>query len=385
MGISAERAVSSRQDWQELAHVLYCLITGNRPRPASLEGSYRLVKPAMPSVLKLYDSAESFQEISRSSRLLAGKAGLIDKWLPRFDNNGYLRNHDDASDFIRDYYNLYWVYGLGHQQKDVACSELISRPGGLLEEAVIYTSASDRYVFSFTLSGSATVADNKVMQCGRNDLILIPPTCKCRLERTDNAALWHSMTGSFRMRSLWVDLVDWIREFNRPYRVKFDDEAASQVRATLGQLIKARQAGSVWSGRLAENLLEQVLIRARMAVSDTTEFGDLRIINTLNFLVQNIDREITHEQLAARLNISVSHFKALFSRETGMGLTKWRTNVRLEHAAHLLRKTSLSVKDISQRVGFNDQLYFSRRFRQRWGCAPSEYRRTASTHRRPSP
>ncbi len=44
----------------------------------------------------------------------------------------------------------------------------------------------------------------------------------------------------------------------------------------------------------------------------------------------------------------------------------------------LLRHTGLSVAEISESVGFDDQLYFSRIFRKKLGVSPSEYRKNKS-------
>ena len=49
-------------------------------------------------------------------------------------------------------------------------------------------------------------------------------------------------------------------------------------------------------------------------------------------------------------------------------------SVRLKHASYLLRFSDLSVSEIAQQVGFEDNNYFSRCFRQNMSMTPSEYR-----------
>jgi transcriptional regulator GlxA family with amidase domain len=55
------------------------------------------------------------------------------------------------------------------------------------------------------------------------------------------------------------------------------------------------------------------------------------------------------------------------------------TRLRVREAQRLLRETDLPVATISTMVGFDDPLYFSRRFRQLVGDAPRVWRRTVQS------
>ncbi|MBP3742789.1 MAG: helix-turn-helix transcriptional regulator, partial [Treponema sp.] len=48
---------------------------------------------------------------------------------------------------------------------------------------------------------------------------------------------------------------------------------------------------------------------------------------------------------------------------------------RLEKARQLLESTDLSIKEITAEVGYNDQNYFSRIFKNKYGLSPKEYRK----------
>ena len=50
------------------------------------------------------------------------------------------------------------------------------------------------------------------------------------------------------------------------------------------------------------------------------------------------------------------------------------TRLRIEHAQRFLRETDLMIYEISERVGYNDTVYFSRVFEKITGVRPSEYR-----------
>lgn len=59
---------------------------------------------------------------------------------------------------------------------------------------------------------------------------------------------------------------------------------------------------------------------------------------------------------------------------TGRGTKELVVERRMLEAARLLRFTALTVGEVAFRAGFDDQLYFSRAFRRRYGEPPSAYR-----------
>jgi AraC-like DNA-binding protein len=52
-------------------------------------------------------------------------------------------------------------------------------------------------------------------------------------------------------------------------------------------------------------------------------------------------------------------------------------DLRVGEAKNLLRETDLPLIEIASRVGFEDQSYFSRVFRNVVGISPGRYRRTS--------
>ncbi|MFQ5676411.1 MAG: helix-turn-helix transcriptional regulator [bacterium] len=56
-------------------------------------------------------------------------------------------------------------------------------------------------------------------------------------------------------------------------------------------------------------------------------------------------------------------------------------SIRLQRGAELLRTEPLTIGDIARRVGFKNASYFTRCFKQQFGCRPSDFRRSALWHR----
>ncbi|MBQ8579955.1 MAG: helix-turn-helix transcriptional regulator [Oscillospiraceae bacterium] len=83
---------------------------------------------------------------------------------------------------------------------------------------------------------------------------------------------------------------------------------------------------------------------------------------------------INVQLLAQRLRISPNYLSAVFKSETGMRLTEYITNVKMQEAARLIRETQRSVAEISVEVGYENANYFSSLFKKQYGVTPSEYR-----------
>ena len=59
----------------------------------------------------------------------------------------------------------------------------------------------------------------------------------------------------------------------------------------------------------------------------------------------------------------------------GMTPTQYVNQIRIQHAAHLLRSDDLSIEELALQCGFENTGYFYRLFRQNYGTTPKTYRR----------
>lgn len=73
--------------------------------------------------------------------------------------------------------------------------------------------------------------------------------------------------------------------------------------------------------------------------------------------------------------LSYKHMAAVFKKTYGQTMYAYHQRLRMEAAARLLRETLLPVGEISEQLGFGDQLYFSRCFHRHQGVSPTVYRR----------
>lgn len=83
---------------------------------------------------------------------------------------------------------------------------------------------------------------------------------------------------------------------------------------------------------------------------------------------------LTLSEAAAQAHVTEKHLCRLFTRSLGHSPMQTLTLLKLQAARPLLIRTNLSIKEISERCGFENPLYFSRRFSQVYGCSPSCFR-----------
>ena len=72
--------------------------------------------------------------------------------------------------------------------------------------------------------------------------------------------------------------------------------------------------------------------------------------------------------------LSAFHFNRVFHQITGLPPAKFVQAMRMDEAKRLLLNTNLSITDISFEVGYNSLSTFTRRFTQRVGLGPREFR-----------
>lgn len=101
----------------------------------------------------------------------------------------------------------------------------------------------------------------------------------------------------------------------------------------------------------------------------------------LAFIDSDLKRDISLNEAAEAAFLSPNYLSQLLKKQTGMAFVEWLTARRMERAQYLLAHTDDRISDIAANVGFADEAYFTRRFRQRCGQSPSQYRKSMRSDR----
>lgn len=85
------------------------------------------------------------------------------------------------------------------------------------------------------------------------------------------------------------------------------------------------------------------------------------------------DSEYSVEQLCTEAAISRAHLHRKMKEMTGLSVTEFIRNIRLEQAARLLREQKLNITQVAYTVGFSNLGYFSTIFRKHFGASPRDF------------
>ena len=88
---------------------------------------------------------------------------------------------------------------------------------------------------------------------------------------------------------------------------------------------------------------------------------DKRIFLIEKYICENLQKELTIEDLANQTKLSAAHFTKFFKDHFGTSPKHYIKNVRLEEACKLLESEEiLQINEIALAVGFKDSAYFIR-------------------------
>jgi transcriptional regulator GlxA family with amidase domain len=104
---------------------------------------------------------------------------------------------------------------------------------------------------------------------------------------------------------------------------------------------------------------------------------DWRVQLLIDDMLKDIDRPLVVSEMARRVNLSRSRLTHLFRSEIGCSPGRYLREARLDRARQLVEESSLSIKEIMARVGFNDPSHFTRDFSRRHGASPRKIRARA--------
>lgn len=155
--------------------------------------------------------------------------------------------------------------------------------------------------------------------------------------------------------------------------LRFDSDAP---RALLMDIYESRGSGPVDGARMTGRLylfLAWLIENAKSEPRHKRQAGVEHVRRACAFIAGNFASPITVEDVAAHVGVCRSRLYRAFEAHMDMSPTQYLVRFRMRQACLLLKKGDLSVKAVAFSVGFEDPLYFSRRFREIIGVSPSEY------------
>lgn len=103
--------------------------------------------------------------------------------------------------------------------------------------------------------------------------------------------------------------------------------------------------------------------------------SESRFVHTVSaYLSDNIYQFVTMSDAAEFMNLNKDYFGKCFIKETGITFGEFYNRLRIEFAKSLLEKGTLRTYEISEKLGFGDPDYFTKKFKEVTDMTPSEYK-----------
>jgi AraC-like DNA-binding protein len=99
-----------------------------------------------------------------------------------------------------------------------------------------------------------------------------------------------------------------------------------------------------------------------------------QIVEQAKYLMEsNIYGAINMSAITAQLHISASKLNEIFKTYTAMTPYQYYIQIKIQKAESILEQEDIPIKEVAFRLGFDDQYYFSRLFKNKTGIAPSYF------------
>jgi transcriptional regulator GlxA family with amidase domain len=116
---------------------------------------------------------------------------------------------------------------------------------------------------------------------------------------------------------------------------------------------------------------------SNILMHQTVDYEPIKAIQ--DWIIDNLDKELTVEVLAEKVSMSPRNFARVFLRETGITPAKYIEKVRLETARRRLEETRLTIEEISDECGIGSADRLRRLFLRHLRTTPCEYRKNFAT------
>ena len=179
--------------------------------------------------------------------------------------------------------------------------------------------------------------------------------------------------GAFEKKEQW--------HFKQPQDIPFPLHGVYSIKNSSGVSLLFDEINSLSKRRSSTIAFRQKILFQELLLTLIQDFHaqtiskDTRqvIEETIDYIGHHYHQTISLTDLAKMAGLSNSHFSRLFKKNTGYSPIEYLTHLRIDRAKELLVHSDIRVKEVSQNVGYEDELYFSRIFKKIVGVSPTQF------------
>jgi len=104
------------------------------------------------------------------------------------------------------------------------------------------------------------------------------------------------------------------------------------------------------------------------------ETGHPEVDKLIRYLKEHYKSDISLKTLAAHVSMDEKYVSTLFKKKTGINVIQYLHQLRIDEAKRLLERTDMTVSEIGDRVGYENDNYFIKMFKRFTNFTPNAYR-----------
>lgn len=223
----------------------------------------------------------------------------------------------------------------------------------------------ENFIAVIALKGEALYnISGETIRMKKNDVVLFAPgTVRSGLSDIYNP--WEFISVNFDMK--FSDAA--CRFFSKPY-VLFHD-STDIVRSLFVDIAYSWEGKKPLFNIKCKSLISSVLYELISSSIFQNSVPHLRRLEAARTYIQaNFKQEINVEELASRLDLSISYFRKLFKEAYGISPMQYIISLRINSARDLLLSGDVNVTEAARLSGFDDIYYFSKLFKKNTGVSP---------------
>ena len=98
------------------------------------------------------------------------------------------------------------------------------------------------------------------------------------------------------------------------------------------------------------------------------------IFDTEKYILENYDNDLSIQKIADHVFITPTYLCHLYKTKTGRTINQFILEVKMNKSRKLITETNMKIKEISEKMGYSNQNYFTRTFTKYFGVTPSTFR-----------
>ncbi len=202
----------------------------------------------------------------------------------------------------------------------------------------------------------------KEEKLSKNQIVVIGPNSRCIIKPNDSEVYkiigFEGSIKSSRIINKIINLSALSGSIYKELILKFENKEA----------FKEREIALIIS--TLEYLLNTLINQQSTTKIKSDDYGIFT--EAVRHIKENLDKDISINNMASYLCVSSSKLKRVFAKYSALSIHKFMLAVKIEKAKEML-SSGLASKEVSKRLGFENQNYFSAVFKRETGKSPSNY------------